>query len=100
MNILFVCNQNENRSKTAEQLFQGQFQTKSAGLYSNNPLAEKELAWADLIIVMEDHQRSEIGRRFPTYYLKKRILSWNIPDIYRYDQPELISLLKKKIKEL
>ena len=100
MNILFICNQNKNRSKTAEHLFQKQFNTKSTGLYNDNPLSEKELSWADLVIVMEDHQRSEIAKRFPQFYLIKRILSWDIADIYRYNQPELVSLLKEKIREL
>ena len=40
MKVLFVCNQNENRSKTSEELFKGRFQTKSAGLYNEKPVTE------------------------------------------------------------
>ncbi len=36
MKVLFICNQNENRSKTAEELFKGKFETTSAGLYKEN----------------------------------------------------------------
>ena len=31
MKVLFICNQNENRSKTAEELFKNRYKTKSAG---------------------------------------------------------------------
>ena len=99
MNILFICNQNENRSKTAEELFKGKFNTKSAGLFNEKPLTAKELDWADIIIVMEDFQRTEIAKRFPKHYIKKRILSLNIPDLYHYKQPELVNVLKSRMNE-
>jgi len=52
MNILFICNQNQNRSKTAEELFKDRFNTRSAGLYNEKPVTEKQISWADVIIVM------------------------------------------------
>ncbi len=100
MNILFICNQNENRSKTAEELFSHQFNTKSAGLYNDVPVNKQQLNWADIIIVMEEAQREELAKRFPKHYMQKRILSLNLPDIYRYNQPELIKELKEKMDEL
>lgn len=100
MKVLFVCNQNQNRSKTAENLFKDRFQTKSAGLYNETPLNKKTLSWADTVIVMEDKQRSEIAKRFPKMYMQKRILSLDIPDIYHFNQPELINILKSKMNEL
>lgn len=100
MKVLFVCNQNENRSRTAEELFKGRFVTKSAGLYNKKPITKKELFWADLVIVMEDEQRTEISKRFPKEYLSKRILSLNIPDIYSYNQEKLIYELKSKVDAL
>ncbi len=100
MKILFICNQNKNRSKTAEEIFSNKFKTKSAGLFNEKPVVKKELEWADLIVVMEDFQRTEISKRFPEQYLKKRILSLNIPDTYYYNQPELINVLNSKVKEL
>jgi len=59
MKVLFVCNQNQDRSKT-----------------------------------------TEISKRFPKEYLQKRIISFNIDDIYQYNQPELINLLNQKILQL
>ncbi len=98
MKILFICNQNKHRSKTAEEYFRKQFQTHSAGLYNTQPLTEQQLQWADIVMVMEEHQRNEIAKRFPTLYLKKKILSLNIPDVYSYNQPELIHQLELKMK--
>ena len=100
MNVLFICNQNLNRSKTAEEAFKGKFKTKSAGLYNEKPVTEKQLSWADVVVVMEDSQRAEIAKRFPEQYMKKRILSLDIPDIYHYNQPELINTLNSKVKDL
>ena len=90
MKVLFVCNQNQNHSKTAEEIFRDKFETKSAGLYNLKPVSEKQLSWADVVIVMEEEQRSEIAKRFPKQYMLKRILSLNVPDNYSYNQPELI----------
>ena len=100
MKVLFICNQNQNRSKTAEKLFRDRFNTKSAGLFNEKPLTESQLKWADFVIVMEDSQRSEIAKRFKKQYMQKQILSLNIPDVYQFNQPELIKILKSKINEL
>ena len=100
MKVLFICNQNQNRSKTAEGIFKGRFQTKSAGLYNGKPVTEKQLSWADIVVVMEEAQRAEISKRFPKHYMQKRILSLDIPDVYHYNQPELIKILKSKVNEL
>jgi len=100
MKLLFVCNQNENRSKTAEKLFKNKYKTKSAGLYNEKSVTEKEISWADVIVVMEEHQRSELAKRFPKLYMEKRILSLNIPDIYYYKQPKLVNVLKSRVSGL
>ncbi len=100
MNVLFVCNQNLHRSATAAEIFKKEFTTQSAGLYSEPAITREEMSWADLIIVMEDFQRTELSRRFPKLYLQKRILSLDIPDFYGYMQPELITLLHTKMENL
>jgi len=95
--MLFICNQNKNRSKTAEEMFSQEFETKSAGLFNVRPVTEKQLLWADTIMVMDDGQRSELARRFPKTYFKKRIVSLSIPDVYSYGQPELVKLLRSRV---
>ncbi len=96
MNILFICNQNKNRSKRAELLLKSSHNTKSAGLYNEDSLNKEQMSWADLVVVMEDEQRKEIGKRFPAEYLKKEIISLGIPDIYSFEQKELDEILKKR----
>ena len=100
MKVLFICNQNQHRSKTAEEVFRDRFETKSAGLFNEKPVTAKQLEWADIIFVMEDFQREEISKRFPIQYLKKRIISLNVPDAYQYNDPSLVNLLNQKIIEL
>ena len=96
MNVLFICNQGKNRSKTAAELFAGRFQTESAGLYSDPSVTVKQLGTADVVMVMEEAHRAEIAKRFPAVYLQKQILVLDIPDIYRYSQPSLVQLLKSR----
>lgn len=100
MKVLFICNQNKHRSRTAEDLFRGKFETKSAGLFNESPVTAKQIEWADLIAVMEDFQRTELAKRFPSEYLKKKIISLNIPDVYCYNQKELVEILNSKISDL
>jgi len=100
MRLLFICNQNLNRSKTAEDLFKEIYGTRSAGLYNDKPVSESELEWADIIIVMEEIQRKELSIRFPKTYMKKRIISLDIPDVYAYGDESLKQKLFEKINEL
>lgn len=97
MNVLFICNQNKHRSKTAEELFKQRWKTRSAGLYNEYPVTKKEIEWADSIIVMEKEQRKVLAQRFPELYLKKQILCVDIPDIYQHNQEELKDALKAKV---
>ena len=99
MKVLFVCNQNQNRSKTAAELFKDRFKTKSAGLFNESPVKDSEIEWADTIVVMEDSQRTEIAKRFPKQYMQKQILSLDVPDTYNYNQPELVKILESKINK-
>ncbi len=100
MKLLFICNQNKNRSTTAEEMMKTKFETKSAGLFNEKPVQERTIAWADVVIVMEDAQRKELAKRFPKQYLQKKILTLNIPDVYSYNQQALKEIISRKMKEL
>jgi predicted protein tyrosine phosphatase len=95
MNILFICNQGLHRSRTAAELFSRHFATAYAGIYAN-PVTNEQMRWADLVVVMEEGQRRALAEEFPSEFLKKRIITMDIPDIYRYRQPELIEELRAK----
>lgn len=100
MKVLFICAQGLHRSRTAGELFSDKFETRYAGLFSEKPVSEKQITWADVIVVMEDFHREEISKRFPELYMKKRIISLDIPDIYQYNQPELVEILKERVNKL
>ena len=46
MKLLFICSQNLHRSPTAEEVFRGRFETRSAGLYNEAPVTAEQLEWA------------------------------------------------------
>ena len=103
-NILFICSQNKLRSPTAEVVFSDHpgIEVDSAGLNNDAeiPLSIEQLEWADLIVVMETVHRERLNRRFRKALRGKQISVLNIPDNYRYMQPELITLLKSKCAHL
>lgn len=100
MNLLFICNQGENRSRTAAEIYSKKFNTSYAGFYSFNKsllLKEQMLEMADAIFVMEKSHIENLVTNYEDYYFNKRIINLEIPDVYSYNQPELVDLLKKKI---
>lgn len=103
-NVLFVCSQNWHRSKTAETLFSNntQFNVKSAGTnsYAETPLTEEILQWADIVLVMESHHKKNILTKFSDSIAEDKIIVLDIPDRYRYMDPELITNIKTKTKQI
>ena len=97
MNILFVCNQGQNRSVTAARLLENTHNTRAKGIF-NNLIQEKDLEWANLVAVFEDRHRTWIGEHFPREYMMKKIIVVDIPDIYNVMQDELVKILKRKLK--
>ena len=100
--ILFVCNQNKNRSPTAASIFSGRYETKSAGLYceGNKQLTKELLEWADIVFVMEQTHRNKVSNKYKELLKGKRLIVLGIPDNYQCMQPELIRLLKAKVLRL
>lgn len=103
--VLFVCSVNIVRSKTAERLFNGRFghqlHAKSAG---TSDLARVQvtrglIANARAILVMEDHHRDKLVKRFPRDTRRKPIHVLGIEDIYEPDQVELIALLLERVPQ-
>lgn len=97
MKILFICDQNLNRSRTAEKLFRGRFETQSAGLYNDNPVSKNQIKWADVIATMEGRQANEVAERFAEA-LRKKIVYLAIPDVYQFGEPALIDALNKSLE--
>jgi predicted protein tyrosine phosphatase len=99
--VLFVCTQNRLRSPTAEHVFASwpDIATDSAGLGNDAdvPLSPEQIAWADVIFVMEKVHRNRLGQRFRRHLNGKRVICLDIPDDYEYMQAELVRLLEAKV---
>jgi predicted protein tyrosine phosphatase len=100
-NVLFICSQNRLRSPTAEQVFARWpgIETSSAGLNhdAENPVTPELLEWAHLIFVMERAHRSRLSAKFRPYLGTAQVVCLDIPDVYGYMDPDLVTLLQAKV---
>lgn len=100
-NILVVCGKNKRRSRTAEYIFKNddRINIRSVGVSpnSNRKINEKDLIWANLVLVMEKKHKNKIKSTF--YFLDlPKIENLDIPDTYEFMDDELICILEDKIK--
>jgi predicted protein tyrosine phosphatase len=99
--LLFICSRNQWRSPTAELLFKNHssYTAKSAGTSAKARIriSEKLIAWADYIVVMERKHKDLIKARYTASLAGKPIITLHIEDHYRYNDPEMIQILKEKI---
>lgn len=102
--LLFICTANINRSRTAEDLFNGsdKYEAKSAGLIEHDQggqVATQELVdWADRIFVMDethDQHRTRLMGMFEMHGKEVNVL--DIPDRYNRGEIALVRLLKPKL---
>jgi len=61
---------------------------------SPHQLSDEDLAWADLVLVMERKYKSRILGAFRDHPNLPRIVSLDIPDDYGYMDQELIELIE------
>lgn len=96
--VLFVCSANLDRSPTAEALFRDHpgIEVASAGTLRDavTPLGQAHLAWADLVLVMEEAHRDTIAQRFGE---TRKVVVLGIPDDFRRGDPELVKLLHARV---
>ncbi|MGH8781711.1 low molecular weight protein tyrosine phosphatase family protein [Paraburkholderia sp.] len=97
---LFICSRNRLRSPTAEEVFASWpgIETDSAGLAPDavTIVSADQVAWAEIIFVMERAHKVKLSKKFGTHLKDKRIVCLDIPDRYAFMQPELIALLEQK----
>lgn len=102
LNILFICSKNQWRSPTGERIYQKdpRCQVRSAGTSSKakRKVNAKDLAWADLVLVMEKRHRSQLRERFPEEMAAVEVHVLDIPDDYPFMDPELIPLLRESVE--
>jgi len=99
--LLFVCSENRLRSPTAEAVFSEYENVEAIGAGTNKDafttISGDLIEWADVIFVMEQCHRTKIAKKFRRQLKDKKLAVLGIPDNYKYMQPELVSLLKKKV---
>ena len=98
MNLLFICSRNQWRSPTGEALYRKSpiHSVRSAGTSPNarRTVNAKDIAWADLIFVMEEKHKSRMRSAFPQQAKHAAIHVLDIPDEYQKNNLELIELLR------
>ncbi|QDV40597.1 Low molecular weight phosphotyrosine protein phosphatase [Stieleria neptunia] len=98
INVLFVCSKNQWRSPTAEAVYRDdpRVSARSRGTTrsARQTIQAGDLAWADLVLVMEDKHRHRLLADFPgeTRFLTVEVL--HIPDDYQLMDPELVELIR------
>ena len=97
--LLFVCGRHRWRSPTAEAIYRRDPRVKirSAGVSSKSPhqVSDKDLDWADLVLVMERKYKSRILRTFRDHPNLPPIVSLDIPDEYARMNEQLIALIQQ-----
>lgn len=97
LKILFVCTHNQWRSPTAEKLYinDPRLEVRSAGTSSKavHTVSVRDVAWADLILCMEQKHLDLLQQQFPHLPLTKPL---DISNEYRYGDQELIAELQSR----
>ena len=101
LNYLFICSRNQWRSPTAERIFAVGYgiRTRSAGTsrHAKHTISSKDVAWADLIFVMEQKHKQNIKEKFSKQLQHKKVIVLDIPDDYHYMDEALIEILKSAL---
>jgi len=104
LNVLFVCSRNQWRSPTAERMFKGHpvIIARSAGtsLSARHRISHVDIDWADVILVMENKHRERIVADYAQLIEHTPIHVLDIPDEYKYMDPELIEILEQTVEPM
>lgn len=102
--VLFVCSKNQWRSPTAETVFRKLpgLSVRSAGTArsAKKAISVADIRWADLILVMEDKHKARLRAQFRDEVRFKKLHVLDIPDLYRYMDPDLVEILNDKVAPL
>jgi len=101
LNVLFICSRNQWRSPTAEKVWRShpELAVRSAGTSPNarHHVSEEDLRWAEAIFVMEEKHKSRLMAKFGRVVENKPVYVLDIPDEYKYMDPELVEELERSV---
>jgi predicted protein tyrosine phosphatase len=104
IHVLFVCSRNQWRSPTAEHLWRKhpRLSVRSGGTSpsARHPVSHADIEWADMILVMEDKHASRLKAQFGPLLTHKALHVLDIPDEYRFMDPELVEALRSGVEPL
>jgi len=104
LNVLFVCSRNQWRSPTAETVWRRypNLVVRSAGTSPNarRHVSDTDIRWAEVIFVMEEKHRSRLKAEYARALEHKPIYVLDIPDEYKYMDPELVEQLTQSVGEI
>lgn len=100
-NVLFVCSRNQWRSPTAEAVWRTHpgLNVRSAGTSTKarRTVGASDIAWADVILVMEQKHKRRLQADFARMLGGKPVHVLDIPDEYRFMDPELVEILESSV---
>lgn len=104
MKVLFVCSRNQWRSPTAEQLWRRhpKLAVRSGGTSPNarHPVSIDDVRWSDVIFVMEEKHKSRLVAEFTRLLANKPVHVLDIPDDYKFMDPELVEMLEQSVNSI
>ena len=96
--VLTICSAGLLRSPTIAWYIQSvsDYNCRAAGMhdYALVPVDEVLVEWADLIICADQDKYNLLLSTYPEFVQNKKVLNFNIPDIFEYKNPELIEIIK------
>lgn len=102
--VLFICSRNQWRSPTAEQVWRKHpgVLARSAGTSPNarHQVSVDDLQWSDVILVMEEKHKSRLMAQHRAILKNKPVHVLDIPDEYRYMDPELVEQLEQVVADI
>jgi predicted protein tyrosine phosphatase len=102
--VLFICSRNQWRSPTAEQLWRRHpgLAVRSAGTSpsARRHVSPDDIAWCTVILVMEEKHKTRLKAEFGHALQGRAIHVLDIPDDYRYMDPELIEQLQQSVPSI
>ncbi len=104
LKILFVCSMNRWRSPTAEKIYadKPKLVTRSCGTNRNarRTVNSADLKWADVVLVMEQKHKQRLLANYPGEMQSREIHVLDIPDIYKFMDPELIEEIETAVEPI
>ena len=103
-NLLFICSRNKWRSATAEEVWKNKhgYSVRSAGTSPNAKriVGPEDIRWSDIIFVMEKKHKNRLVSKFTRLLDHKPVHVLDIPDEYKYMDPELMEDLEAKVEAI